>query len=93
VDAGGSSALPSTGDAKVDAARSAALAQLSTAGGSSVGLQDGVTKALAAARNEAAAVRGAFATPLTTVFPNTDIAQQLYRVAQLIAARSALGLS
>ncbi|MFX8090441.1 DUF1501 domain-containing protein, partial [Acinetobacter baumannii] len=32
-------------------------------------------------------------TPLTTVFPNTDIAQQLYRVAQLIAARSALGLS
>lgn len=72
VDAGGSSALPSTGDAKVDAARSAALAQLSTAGGSSVGLQDGVTKALAAARNEAAAVRGAFATPLTTVFPSAD---------------------
>jgi len=92
VEVDDSPALPSSGDGTVDAARNAALAQLGS-GSSDLALQGVVTKAFGAARKEVGAVQGAFAAKLSTAFPSTDIGQQLYRVAQMIAARGALGLS
>jgi len=92
VDSGGAFSLPLTGDASLDAVRIAALSQLAgDAGGMT--LQGVAATALGSVITQAAQVQSAFAKPLTTVFPATDIGQQLYRVAQLISARGTLGLS
>jgi uncharacterized protein (DUF1501 family) len=92
VDSAGAFSLPMTGDAGVDAARNAALAQLAQDNGGLV-LQGAAAGGLSSVLSQAVQVQSAFSTTLRTAFPATDIGQQLYRVAQLIAARNTLGLS
>ena len=92
VDPGGAFSVPLTGDAAIDAARNTALAQLAQDNGGLV-LQGAAAGGLSSVLSQATQMQGALSTTLRTAFPATDIGQQLYRVAQLIAARNTLGLS
>jgi uncharacterized protein (DUF1501 family) len=92
MDAWGGSGIYGTGDGSIDQARMTALAQLGpTAGGAQ--LEGAFSDALAAAVGQDRLLQSIYATPLTTSFPDNYLGQQLYRVAQMIAARAATGAS
>lgn len=92
VDPGGDSSVPGNSGSDIDNARMAALTQI-MADGSGPQLQAAYNKALGAAVNEAGAVASAYNKTFNTVFPQTDLGQQLYRIAQLISSRNTFGLS
>ena len=92
VDAGGDTGIAGNDGNPIDLARMNALNQVlnATDGPQLEGVYGSKT---AAALKQAATVTTVFNTPLTRIFPATDIGQQLYRVAQMIAARGSLGLN
>lgn len=92
VDPYGDAGIPGNSGNDVDSARMTALRQIlsDTANPS---LQGAYRQAMVDAMAEADIVNTAFGTNLATQFPQTDLGQQLYRVAQLIASRGQLGLS
>ncbi len=92
VDAGGVAAIAGANGNSIDNARMTALGQI-LADGSGPQLQNAYAAKTAAALVQATAVSAAFNAPLQRVFPASDIGQQFYRVAQMIAARGSLGLS
>ncbi|MBM3756851.1 MAG: DUF1501 domain-containing protein [Acidobacteria bacterium] len=91
---GSSLELERFGDGSAMNAREAGLQQLLTfdTGMQMIGAASGVmTRAVSAAQAINAALAGG--TPLTTVFPNTGLAQQLRQVASVIRVRAALGMN
>lgn len=92
VDPGGTSGFFGTSGSAIDNARVAALTKILT-DNSGPQLQTAFANGLSATMDQAGIVGNSFNTALNTPFPPTDIGQQLYRVAQLIASRTALGLS
>jgi len=91
---GSSLGLERFGDGSAMNAREAGLQQLLTfdTGMQMIGAASGVmTRAVSAAQAINAALAGG--TPLTTVFPNTGLAQQLRQVASVIRVRAALGMN
>ena len=92
IDAGGAAGIPGANGNAIDNARMTALQQVS-ADRSGPQLQGVYAAKAASALDQAATVGKVFNTTLARVFPDTDIGQQLFRVAQMIAARGTLGLS
>jgi len=94
VSPGSTFGVDSFGSGQGDQARQAALQQILTfdTGISLIGSASGITtSALKTAQDVNAALQGA--PPMTTVFPNTGLGQQLKQVATIIQVRAALGMS
>lgn len=92
VDSGGAFGFQGASGSSIDNARLAALSQI-LADNSGPQLQAAYAGGLSATVAQAGLVGNAFTVALSTAFPQTDIGQQLYRVAQLIASRNTFGLS
>lgn len=92
VDAGGAAGIAGSNGQPIDLARLAALDELMADRGQ-LQLQGVFADKTKAAIGEAASVATILTTPIARTFPNTDIGQQLFRVAQMIASRGSLSLS
>lgn len=92
IDSGGAAAIAGANDNPLDNARMTALRQV-LADASGPQLQNAYAAKISAALTQATSVSAVFNAPLQRVFPASEIGQQLYRVAQMIAARAMLGLS
>ena len=92
LDPYGGNGIAGANGAPLDNARLTALAQVlaDTGGGP---LQAAYASKTSAALTQSSTVATLFNTAIARTFPTTDIGQQLYRVAQMIAARGTLGVA
>ncbi len=92
IDAGGGFGISGTTTSAIDSARITALNQiLGDTGG--LQLQTALATKISATLSQTDAVGAVFNMPVSRVFPATDIGQQLYRIAQMIASHGTLALS
>ncbi|MEJ6024275.1 DUF1501 domain-containing protein [Ramlibacter sp. PS4R-6] len=92
IDPWGSVSFAGAGGSPVDRARMAALTQFAPAAGAPQ-LDSAYNDALSGALLQDRLLDAAYETTLPVEFPDSYLGLQLYRVAQLIASRGALGMS